>query len=414
MIKQIFAVLLTFFSISSTFSQFEVIETFTNASLVELDYYNNECFIVGGEYYLAKCGQNGENLQTLVAPGITNNRLHSFNRIDTNLAFIVSVGHPLDDGYYQVFRTRDNAETWESIYDSLSYNPGSLIMFDSLEGIFDNGTPAHYLSRTIDACSSYNAEPFPYYYLDLWDKLDDSVLCAGFVESFTISYDRGNTWITGWYPQPEPKSHDMISRDTILSTAFGYFLKTIDHGINWEEHYLPLLTNKVKHFRGDTIYIVGALGVQDEFGNYISHGSISRSLDFGETWSTYDTGLETEFLDIEFTNDSVALISGTNGVLIKYNFRDHHLGFKEPETGEIPLKLFPNPTNDLQELSIKTEPGKQINIRLLDLSGKVVRQLFQGLTGQTLSLDLSAFETGLYFISVEIENKVYILKTQKK
>ena len=402
----------------SNFSQFELIPTSTNAELWEVDCYNGECFVIGSQHYISKVGQSGENLTLMPVPGPINNYIHSFNRIDTNKAFIVSAYPGLGNGTYNIFKTIDNAETWQLIYQTDVVYPGALVMFDSLEGI--NGNEYDTLNRSVNGGISWVKELSPVQFFDKWDKHGDSTICTG-LAGFRISFDRGRTWqYTSLTEQVVPTSYDIINKDSILNTSYGngvgaFFTKSIDSGQNWEYIHVPIFPMKVKFLSGETIFIVGKISIFDEFGNETEHGAIIKSMDFGNTWSLFDTELITNFLDIEFTNDSIALISGTNGVLIKYNFRDHHLGFEPIYLSESQVNLFPNPTTGLQELHIQAAVNTPVQIKLLDITGKELGILFQGEIheSQKIQVDLSAYPSGIYLLAVQMGEQIRVLKSRK-
>jgi hypothetical protein len=60
------------------------------------------------------------------------------------------------------------------------------------------------------------------------------------------------------------------------------------------------------------------------------------------------------------------------------------------------LKIFPNPTYTL--LTIEMATSDMINIEIISLNGQI--QLSKELEGTTHQIDLSSFQTGIYFISI--------------
>jgi hypothetical protein len=72
--------------------------------------------------------------------------------------------------------------------------------------------------------------------------------------------------------------------------------------------------------------------------------------------------------------------------------------------------VFPNPANDKLTIVIKEENSK--NITITDVLGRV---LFQTKTEETqLTLDISGFSNGLYFVSVQTEKGRAVMKVIKK
>lgn len=68
------------------------------------------------------------------------------------------------------------------------------------------------------------------------------------------------------------------------------------------------------------------------------------------------------------------------------------------------LQLFPNPVEDILNISINEEVGSALQLRILDLTGKELlsRTLRPGLVNH--QLDLSEFSTGLYMLSLQDES----------
>jgi hypothetical protein len=80
------------------------------------------------------------------------------------------------------------------------------------------------------------------------------------------------------------------------------------------------------------------------------------------------------------------------------------------ESEHLQVLVFPNPANDKLTIVIKEENSK--NITITDVLGRV---LFQTKTEETqLTLDISGFSNGLYFVSVQTEKGQAVMKVIKK
>lgn len=124
---------------------------------------------------------------------------------------------------------------------------------------------------------------------------------------------------------------------------------------------------------------------------------------------------------IDEINDFAIWDNGYEGVVAKlYNNSVFScidvVGLEEPKEEISKIKIFPNPTLDKQELIFESHASEKIEVKLTDVSGKEVAFLFQGKTipGQNkMVVDLSDFQKGLYFISIQLGNSVKVVKIQK-
>jgi hypothetical protein len=85
------------------------------------------------------------------------------------------------------------------------------------------------------------------------------------------------------------------------------------------------------------------------------------------------------------------------------------------ELNEIPgclFKVFPNPTSDVINVSIKMEEQKELMLLLLDINGKTV---FTGKYSNTIErIDVTGFAAGVYLLKVtDGKNSFKLFKVQK-
>jgi hypothetical protein len=394
-------------------TQFEIIETNTQELIEGLHYFNGETIIIGGDNYIAKFVDDELTiLDNSFFP--EENVIHSFNRIDTNTAFLVSSYPSLGNGSYYIFKTNDNCETWSLVFDTTNLRISKLTMFDSLEGLFFSTYYSMY--RTIDGCHNVDYEMAPQMSSTAVAKFNDSIICLGTIQRFTISYDRGRTWNSRSFIMQAPTSFDFISLDTIVATANGYFAKSFNNGVTWTEKYIGDYLSKITHLEDNTLFMVGGKTFYDSLWTEINHGLIFKSYDLGETWQTFNTGLSTRFLNMEIINDSVALISGTNGVLIKYFYRDHNLGFEDLTSEESNFTIYPNPTSNMQQIQISSIGNDNVNITLFDILGNEVKPVFNGQIQEGITkidCNLSNLPTGLYVYRIVNGKNINFIKSQK-
>ncbi len=289
-------------------------------------------------------------------------------------------------------------------------------MFDSLEGLFFNSNYKQF--RTIDGGVTWTIENNAFLYVEALERYNDSIICIGMFEKFSYSFDRGRTWNNNVFMQLQPTNYIFLSKDTILAACGNTVTTTTNSGHDWTT--IDFLENTffidIKEKDG-IVYSVGKISYFDEFGIETIRGIIAFSSNSGQNWDYYNTNLETWFQSIEFLNDSVALISGTNGVLIKYHYRDHHLGFQELGNLGLKINLHPNPANDQQELTISANKFEKLEIYLCELNGKKLKTVFIGSvnTGTTKIINhTSDLNSGMYYYSIESQEKREVLKFVKK
>lgn len=79
------------------------------------------------------------------------------------------------------------------------------------------------------------------------------------------------------------------------------------------------------------------------------------------------------------------------------------------------ISVYPNPFIENTTLSFYTETGKNINLKISDISGKTVKQLPINLTKgkQSISISLENYTPGFYFYQLRIENIIHTGKLVK-
>lgn len=81
-------------------------------------------------------------------------------------------------------------------------------------------------------------------------------------------------------------------------------------------------------------------------------------------------------------------------------------GLKEPTTGNVELKVYPNPVNPNGTLTVETEPNATIS--LITLQGALIRQIKA--EGNVSQLSVDNLSAGTYILLVKGENGVKATK----
>jgi Secretion system C-terminal sorting domain len=76
------------------------------------------------------------------------------------------------------------------------------------------------------------------------------------------------------------------------------------------------------------------------------------------------------------------------------------------------LIVFPNPTQNIFYIKGLNIEEKNVVIAITDINGKIIRQFKQDAVADYLKIDLKAFENGIYFISVNKNSTLKIIKAE--
>jgi hypothetical protein len=183
----------------------------------------------------------------------------------------------------------------------------------------------------------------------------------------------------------------------MITTTSGYpFLKTTDGGYNWST--AGILSGAMRGITKDpagNIYTCGNGGVFKSTNNGISF------INYGLTYSGN--------LIVSSGNKVFAGISGSaNGGVWIYtdttlvNIRNNKYLTSQ---GYLLLRNQPNPFNPATNITFKTSMSENVEISVVDITGKVLESLFKGkiFPGEhTFTWNASGFSSGIYF---------YVLKT---
>ena len=106
--------------------------------------------------------------------------------------------------------------------------------------------------------------------------------------------------------------------------------------------------------------------------------------------------------------DAKSLQSGQSVMSASESTSDRYY---EELIGEINVKVFPNPTHGLVTLQFG-QPVAGSYYRLSNLAGQLLSEAW--ITGTTITIDLSAYKTGVYMLTIALNGKTESWKTVKK
>jgi hypothetical protein len=132
-----------------------------------------------------------------------------------------------------------------------------------------------------------------------------------------------------------------------------------------------------------------------------SKGSIIHTIDGGETWELQSQGLTSNFLrGIHFTFPTNGYVVGNEKTLLKYT---EVSGVGESET--IQFEIYPNPAGKKFGVRSSEFGVNGGTLEIYDLNGRKLleKQIPKG--SETVEVDVSSLESGVYFCRLISKNK---------
>lgn len=407
--KFIFIYLVSFLQLSS---QIKLITTNTSESIWALTQIKSKIIINSNRNYLAKSYDGGETFTPINPPfPIPYNFQFQMEVIDSSVYIMASFNN--NDGKYYIHKTIDGGNTWVKKQDTI--NPISYIkFFDSNEGLISSGT--YQLYKTQNAGATNSLIPFPLLVTTMMSKYSDSIICIGGgstsgLGDFIISKDRGLSWYTMGTSGAENRDFFCLTKDTMIvlssNTNDTFWDITYNGGKNYAftSSKLPINNGYSMYFKTKNEgYVIGS--------NTNNQGVIIKTTDLGKNWSTFNTGITTKLLDMIFLNDSIALVSGTNGVLFKWNSKTSiFTGVKENSSEILGYFIYPNPTNDKIHFMPKITLSN-VKLNVINLLGQEVYS--QNDFDLKNELDIGFLPKGIYYLKLVNENDQKTFKILKE
>lgn len=140
-----------------------------------------------------------------------------------------------------------------------------------------------------------------------------------------------------------------------------------------------------------------------------SEGIIYRTEDGGNTWTKGNNRIKEDLQSVVYYDEISAWAVGKDGTIIKHvgdltNLVDH--------TPSLAIELFPNPAH--RSIQLKAPDSKLIRqVYLYDASGRLLEEK-QAINENSISLDLTHYITGPYFIQLRVEGEMVVKKFIKE
>lgn len=211
-----------------------------------------------------------------------------------------------------------------------------------------------------------------------------------------------------------------------IGADLGTIYKITDGGDLWSE--VQLSTNlpvQSIHFISETEgFATGGFKVCLTESGCLSHFFISKTVDGGDSWASYDTtGIALS--SIWFINDTVGFVSGdyelimkSNGIIDRLpgNYPWHlftSVGIDDNMASDSGIKVFPNPTYGPLNIENQNPLDEIKSAVLLNSSGQRIGILYPESKNNTIQYNISNQKPGLYFLRIEYPGRIVTRKILK-
>jgi hypothetical protein len=317
--------------------------------------------------------------------------------------------------YSRIYKSTNGGLTWIQQYNT-NLDIAYLAFFNSnnVIGVIDG----YNLVKTNDGGNTWTIVSQPSQGIMTCEIYGDSTTLIG--DSFgtiSMSKNRGASWLGVTNFGNAVSDISFLNKDTIFATSlnpsFGpQFKRSFNGGISWTDFNLPL-AQSIHHvyFKNKNEgYVLG--------GDDNNKGVIFKTNDLGQSWSIFNTGLNTGvnggLIDMAFLNDSIALVSGYNGILFKWNTKQtQFVGLKDNSAIINGIKVYPNPIKDKLTIEIENKDMQKLKLSILNTLGQSVNFKQEILNSKT-KLDLSDFGSGIYYLKIHDHSIQKVFKIIKE
>lgn len=332
-------------------------------------------------------GKDWDSIANL--PGKQLLSLHSF---DTDSSVVA--------GYNGIYRTINGGISWDTVWGITQngYKYGGLQQLDF---------PTPKIGYAIGSGRTLNNNP-------------------SFEEFLLKSTNSGLTWEEIKSFSQSLISICFIDEDSgFIGLGDGGLYKTTDGGNTWAELSNIASGNPIKSIQfisEDTGFATGGEMNILTGGGAGSSFSILKTIDGGETWTSYDT-IGIPLNAIWYLNDTTGFVSGDFELIMKTDGSIDKLpndypwylietsGIVDNETSNI--RVYPNPTNGT--VFIKNIDSNRLikSISIINTSGQTINIQNQNSEKETYQINLSDQKHGIYVIKIDFSDKTEFVKIVK-
>jgi hypothetical protein len=412
---------------NSSSSPFTVINTGTFDYLLSISKINNNLLISGGSSYLAKSYDNCNTLIPVNTPVFLEtpeNRYYSMVRLDTNYLYI---SYKTMGSTWKLYKSVDGGSNWVEKKDStgsnLYYVQPQMLFYDTINAsIIFSYNSALYTKNSLTTYTVGSWQPgwIGNVIVGHSAVINDSMAIFGegmYGGAYTTK-NRGKTWQQSNFVGGRVRDFDVINKDTIYyisspvpPNTIGQFGYTFDGGLTGpfqpisSVNYFTNITVKNKN----EIYVAAREGV-GATGNAV----ILKTTDLGQSWSKFTTPFVANLYDMKFLNDSVALICGDSGLLVKWNTKQaFFVGVKENSTNNSSIKIYPNPIKDKLTVEFENKNLEDIKFIITNSLGQLINANSKTINSK-MEIDIGDLPKGIYYLKVQNSSAQKVFKVIKE
>jgi len=399
------------FYYSNSYSQLNVLNTYTTQVLNSISKQTNVVLIGGIDNYISKSFNDCDSIKLINSPA-SSTGWSEVSIIDSNTYFI----------FYRIgsstiiYKTVDGGNNWLQKLNMDTAIGKEFKMFNKQDGILLCTQGVNYFTNNggdswyIDSNGINNSESLAMH--------GDSTIYIGqsLGDKLFYSINQGHNWssIINLPYQSATRSIFLLNDTCVYSLILGQF----------SDKYMSFCLNRNSNMTNKTISIDEAydlhfLSFSEGYivGYKYLHGTILKTNDTGNTWIEYQTSYLGAFTRITFLNDSIALIAGTNGYLAKWNKNSFALSVvNEGKQINNKISIYPNPTTNSQQIEIELVKDADLEINLISILGQKLKNVHhqkQSKGNIKINSDLTDLSCGIYFYEIIIDNKKQYIKTIK-
>lgn len=385
--------------------------------ITEMSVFGNNVY-VNDTYGFSQLSKNGALTFSYLYQPATLSERRRVQRLDSNHYLLLTYG----DTTIKLKRSIDGGLTWKTELDTTKTMLAGYILhsfFNGSEGII---TRFANFMKTSDSCLTWvqgvpnSNTNTPEIRLIRTNR--DSLVCLGVGNisngGFYFSKDRGITWPYSFTFSTStlqwgnvPADFLFVNKDSILGLSEnGGLAKTTNGGATWSYCRVPI-TNTRGIFRKNSneIYVTGS--------DTLGWGVVMKTLDFGQTWWRYNIGLGSTIYNMALLSDSVALLSGTRGTLLKWKYLESiFVGIDKIENDKITAIIYPNPVTTDLFLEFKQSEVSKLNLHISNALGQVI--LSKSNLNNKEQISLSYLPNGIYFLQLRNNSYSRTLKIIKQ
>jgi photosystem II stability/assembly factor-like uncharacterized protein len=426
--KKLIFFIVTLLLTQSSKAQFEILNTNTTAGIGQI-LIKDSYILLAGHNYAVKTYDTGKTFIDMILP-TQPNYFNIFNKVGNKL-FLTSTSASISNENIQFFVSDDDGDTWTLRYDTTSSNfhLTASVMSDSLHGVMtslsSNFNGGQNTLRTEDGGYTWMKDSMTIY-TNIGTSVDDSCILLGgsFYGGVRFSTDYGINWESGGIgSNASVYAVYAANIDTVYALGNGFSTTYLLHSFNGMNTFItnqaislqtPFDAFGLAVLSKNEIYSCGRTN------GFANTGTIMKTINLGVSWEVYNTGISVGMDGmlgtIVFINDSIALISGSDGLLLKWNKYNLITSVIHSNKPLVQLLLSPNPASDAVTINYITNDASKVDIIITDVFGRTLltRKLEARQGSNPFIINISSLASGIYLASIVDNGKLATVKFVKQ